>query len=161
VQAVASKAERIAAALGQGSSSLVAAAWLHDIGYSPVVRTTGFHPLDAATYLTTAGTPRPLAALVANHSAATVEAQSRGLSQELASFADDKGIVRDALWACDMTTGPTGQHLSLDERLGEIHIRYGPDHVVTRSITAAEPEIRAAVERTRALLHARGHQWIL
>jgi HD superfamily phosphodiesterase len=29
---------------------LVAAAWLHDIGYAPSVRTTGFHPVDGAAF---------------------------------------------------------------------------------------------------------------
>ncbi|ETB45782.1 metal-dependent phosphohydrolase, partial [Mycobacterium avium 10-5560] len=30
---------------------LVAAAWLHDIGYAPSVRRTGFHPLDGAEFV--------------------------------------------------------------------------------------------------------------
>ena len=30
---------------------LLAAAWLHDIGYAPTVRKTGFHPLDGGLYL--------------------------------------------------------------------------------------------------------------
>ena len=34
---------------------LVAAAWLHDIGYVKPLRKTGFHPLDGATYLRAKG----------------------------------------------------------------------------------------------------------
>jgi HD superfamily phosphodiesterase len=30
---------------------LEAAAWLHDIGYSPEIAVSGFHPLDGARYL--------------------------------------------------------------------------------------------------------------
>ncbi len=34
---------------------LVAAAWLHDIGYSPAIAGTGFHPLDGARHLRSLG----------------------------------------------------------------------------------------------------------
>jgi len=34
---------------------LVAAAWLHDIGYAPGLAVTGFHPLDGARFLRRAG----------------------------------------------------------------------------------------------------------
>ena len=33
------------------TDDLVAAAWLHDIGYAPELVETGFHPLDGARYL--------------------------------------------------------------------------------------------------------------
>jgi HD superfamily phosphodiesterase len=32
------------------SDDLVAAAWLHDIGYAPDLAETGFHPLDGAAF---------------------------------------------------------------------------------------------------------------
>ncbi|WP_394378549.1 hypothetical protein [Saccharopolyspora spinosa] len=35
----------------QGRDTLVAAAWLHDIGYSPEIGHTHFHPLDGARWL--------------------------------------------------------------------------------------------------------------
>ena len=38
---------------------LVAAAWLHDIGYAESVADTGFHPLDGARYLRRLGAPGP------------------------------------------------------------------------------------------------------
>jgi phosphoglycolate phosphatase len=149
VQAVAAKAERIAASLGPGGSLLVAAAWLHDIGYSPVLADSGFHPLDAADFLRSAGMDGPLVALVAHHTGAIYEAAERGLSRELARYPDEVGAVRDALWACDLTTGPDGEPVTLAQRLTEITARYGPDHLVTRAITAATPDLEAAVERTR------------
>jgi phosphoglycolate phosphatase len=156
VQAVAAKAERIAAALGPESSLLVPAAWLHDIGYSPALAHTGFHPLDAADYLRAAGTDGPLAALVAHHTGATYEAAERGLSRELAHYPDDVDAVRDALWACDLTTGPDGEPITFAQRLAEITSRYGPGHLVTRAITAAGPDLEAAVERTRQRIHSAG-----
>lgn len=49
---------------------LLAAAWLHDIGYAPGVRDTGFHPLDGARYLRAHHWPEPIPTLVAHHSGA-------------------------------------------------------------------------------------------
>ena len=51
VQGVARQAEHAASRLGCRDGVLVAAAWLHDIGYAPGVKDTGFHPLDGARYL--------------------------------------------------------------------------------------------------------------
>jgi hypothetical protein len=156
VQAVAAKAERIAVTLGPEGPLLVAAAWLHDIGYSPALADSGFHPLDAADFLRTAGVGGPLAALVAHHTGASYEAAERGLSGELSHYPDEVNAVRDALWACDLTTGPDGEIVTLAERLGEITSRYGPGHPVTRATTAARPDLDAAVERTRQRLDRAG-----
>ena len=64
---------------------LVAAAWLHDIGYAPELVETGFHPLDGARYLRRAGVDGQVVSLVAYHSCAQIEAEVRGLGDELAS----------------------------------------------------------------------------
>jgi phosphoglycolate phosphatase len=156
VQAVAAKAERIAAVLGPEGNLLVAAAWLHDIGYSAALADSGFHPLDAADFLQSAGMDGPLVALVAHHTGATYEAAVRGLSRELGRYPDEVNAVRDALWACDLTTGPDGEPVTLAQRLAEITARYGPDHLVTRAITAAGPELDAAVQRTQQRLDLAG-----
>ncbi|MGN9846209.1 hypothetical protein ACTMTI_49660 [Nonomuraea sp. H19] len=58
----------------------------------------------------------------------------------------------EALTYCDMTTGPDGTHLDVTERLAEIHSRYGPEHVVSRSITASTPCIMAAVHSIQSAL---------
>lgn len=155
VQVVAERAEQVAKALGMRREILVSAAWLHDIGYSPKVVQTGFHPLDGARFLRRRGVDEDVVALVAHHSCACVEADERGLEDELvAEFAHDGGSVADALWYCDMTTGPDGQDVSVGERLSEIRSRYGPEHVVTRFIDRAEDEIIAAADRTGARLRA-------
>ena len=83
-------------------------------------------------------------------------AAERGLSAELTCYLDHVDLVRDALWACDMTTGPVGEPVTLTHRLDEIHCGYGPDHLVSRAITAATPELEAAVERTRHRLRLAG-----
>jgi len=156
VGAVAAKAEQLAPALGEDGPLLVASAWVHDIGYAAGLRKTGFHPLDGARALDRAGALAELAALVANHSAAAQEAELRGLSEAMAAYPDAGGGVRDALWACDMTTGPTGVPVSFDERLREITERYGADHTVPRAIAAGSDEIRAAILRTREMARAHG-----
>jgi hypothetical protein len=46
-----------------------------------------------------------------------------------------------------MTTSPDGELVAADRRLAEIHHRYGPDHLVSRSIRRATPTILRAVEQ--------------
>lgn len=148
VQGVARRAAAVAPLIGDQTSELVCAAWLHDIGYAPPLTVSGFHPLDGARYLTTMNMPRRLVCLVAHHSYAALEAELRGLAAELAAFGDESGAVRDALWYCDITTSPDGESVTAEKRMTEIKERYGPDHLVTRFITQAKPELLAAVERT-------------
>lgn len=101
VQAVGAKAEQLAAAYTVDGKLLAASAWLHDIGYSPELQRTGFHPIDGARCLDSMGASPRLSALVANHSGAALEAQLRGLQEEMQRYPDDADAVRDALWACD------------------------------------------------------------
>ncbi|MEV0570198.1 HD domain-containing protein [Dactylosporangium sp. NPDC050588] len=159
VQAVGAKAERVATSFGRPDRDvLAAAAWLHDVGYAPSLTTTGFHPLDGARWLRSEGFDDRVAALVAHHSCAVVEAEERGLAGALrAEFVREESPTADVLWYCDMTTGPDGQDLDVVERLTEITSRYGPEHIVTRFIERARGEITAAVRRAEAHLAAAGH----
>src|ERR1051325_9220081 len=84
VQGVAEKAERVAAFLALGDGALVAAAWLHDVGYAPEVVDTGFHPLDGARHLAGLGTDERVVNLVGRHSYAILEAEFRGFGRLLA-----------------------------------------------------------------------------
>jgi putative nucleotidyltransferase with HDIG domain len=84
---------------------LVAAAWLHDIGYAPETHRTGFHPVDGALYLAARGwTPR-VCALVAHHSGAAFTAPAGAL----VAFPDERSPVSDALAYADQTVGPWGR----------------------------------------------------
>jgi putative nucleotidyltransferase with HDIG domain len=154
VQAVAAKAARVAPALPLADAEvLIAAAWLHDVGYAPGVVDTGLHSLDGARQLVRDGIPQRVADLVAFHSCAIFEAKERGLADILtAEFSDERSSVTDALWYADMTTGPSGDSLSVSARLGEVRQRYGPEHVVTRFWAQAEPTLTAAVARTEERL---------
>lgn len=149
VRAVAAKARMIGEDLGRDDRALlVASAYLHDIGYAAQARSTGFHALDGACFVRDLGRDR-IAGLVANHSGAVVEAGLRGLSEPLSAFPDERTEVRDMLWYCDLTTGPTGANISLPDRLADVASRYGPDHVVTRSLTRAYPSLTEVVDRVQ------------
>jgi HD domain-containing protein len=150
VQGVAAQARSLAPILGDDAELLEAAAWLHDIGYSPDLADTGFHPLDGARYLRDVEHADPvLCRLVANHSCAIIEAEERGLANELSSeFPAPAPMLNDALAYCDMTTTPTGDVVSVQDRLSEIVERYGPHDVVTRFIRKAEPQLVSSVIRT-------------
>lgn len=156
VQCVAAKAANLCPVFGDAGDVLVAAAWLHDVGYATPVVDTGFHPLDGARYLQRCGEPFELCCLVANHSAATREAQLRGLEHLMVSFPDDCSPLRDAVWACDMTTSPVGDSVSFTDRLAEICERYPADHTVPAAITHNAGEIREAIGRTRELAESAG-----
>jgi hypothetical protein len=158
VQAVAARATQISWLPLVDQDQLIAAAWLHDIGYAPAAAVTGFHPLDGGRYLRRLGSvPERIIALVAHHSSAITEADERGLADDLlAEFEREESPTADALWYADMTTGPDGQHLEVSERLDEIRLRYGPEHVVTRFIDRAQGDLVAAVQRTQARIAAAG-----
>jgi hypothetical protein len=136
-------------------STLEAAAWLHDIGYSPVIATSGFHPVDGARYLRDRTECDPaIYCLVAHHSGSEFEASERGLPRPCEEFDVPDRTLLDALTYADMTTGPTGDRVTIDRRLDEILTRYAPDHEVHRSVERASPALRSAVEATRKLVRA-------
>ncbi len=155
VRSVARRARWVADFL-ELSDGLVCAAWLHDIGYAPVLADTGFHPLDGARYLRRSRVDEAVISLVAHHSCALIEAKVRGLEFELASeFSPGDLALSDALLYCDMTTGPDGDYVRPVDRLAEIRSRYGPGDEVTRFVELAAPEILATAARVEQLLAAR------
>lgn len=108
VQHVAARALTLADLLAADAELVVAAAWLHDVGYAPDLAASGFHPLDGARYLRRQGADDRLCGLVAYHSAALVEAGMRGLAEDLqGEFTDEASPLTDALWWADLTTAPT------------------------------------------------------
>jgi hypothetical protein len=152
VRSVARRARWVAKQLAL-SEDLIAAAWLHDIGYAPELVETGFHPLDGARYLRRAGVDGQVVNLVAYHSCAQVEADVRGLGADLASeFSPADPLLSDALLYCDMTTGPDGDYVRPADRLVEIRGRYGPDHEVTRFVEQAASDILATAGRIEEML---------
>ncbi len=156
VQAVAEKARHICVAFDLDDGlHLLAAAYLHDIGYAPVLKKTGFHPLDGAYYIRTLGYER-LASLVAHHSEARFEARLRGLELLLGEFIRERSAVADALTYCDLTTSPMGNPVSLKERATEVFVRYGEENIVSQALRQALPYVSLAIARTQRRLRLRG-----
>ncbi len=154
VQQVARRAEELGAVVGDDLPVLVEAAYLHDIGYAPALAKTGFHPLDGARYLRRRGHER-LARLVAHHTGARVEAQLRGFDDYLDEFPYQDSPLDRALTYCDLTTGPSGQPMTVRQRVDEICERYGPDHTVSRACRACLADFeRDGAEIERRLANA-------
>ncbi len=133
---------------------LVAAAWLHDIGYSPAIAHTGFHPLDGARHLRLGAPPR-LCSLVAHH-----PPRRRG---EGAAHARDaaRGVPAggvDRRRRPDVRGHDHQPHRATGDRggaAGEILERYPPTDPVHRAISESSEQLRAAVARVEARLGVR------
>ncbi|MFJ2610249.1 HD domain-containing protein [Streptomyces sp. NPDC087425] len=145
---VAERARTIALVLDQDADLLEAAAVLHDIGYAPDLAKTGFHPLDGARYLRdVADADARVVNLVAHHSCSWLEADARGMRDELEEFPHEGAHLDDALCYCDMNTTPDGTPTNPIDRINEITGRYGPGSLIGRFIRRAEPEILACTSR--------------
>lgn len=139
VEHVAQRAGELGAVAGKDLPALVAAAYLHDIGYAPALAAARFHPLDGARFVRQHGHER-LALLIAHHTGARIEAKLRGFDGYLEEFPfDDCDLVR-ALTYCDLTTGPNGERMTIRERVAEICDRYGSTHPATRSAQVCLPD---------------------
>jgi hypothetical protein len=126
---------------------LEVAAVLHDIGYA--YTETDFHALDGARFLARQGFSKVVCHLVVHHSASTLEAEERGIDLAVYDeFAVDRdlGQAHQLLWWADMTTGPSGETVTVEDRVDEICSRYGPDSLVTRFITRARPILVATCQ---------------
>jgi hypothetical protein len=157
---VAQRAVSVAVAVPEGDRpTLVAAAWLHDIGYAESLRRCSFHPLDGAFYLQETGWGAPLAGLVAHHSGARFVAEVRGLSALMEPFTAVEyttGPLADALTYADQTIGPGGGLLCVEDRFADMLSRHGPDSALARAHPRRAPAIRAAAHRTEQRLLAAG-----
>ncbi|MFX0581061.1 HD domain-containing protein [Nocardia nepalensis] len=156
-QGVARAAAEMAYLRGEDSDLLVAAAILHDVGYAPRLAVSGFHPLDGARFLRDEHQADDrLVRLVANHTFALLEAEERGLREDLEEEFPvlDNQLLVDALTYCDITTTPDGTLTTASARIAEVVARYGPDTVVGRFIQRAEPEILATAARVELALAA-------
>jgi hypothetical protein len=146
---VGAKAERVSGALfGEDCCDrdvLVAAGYVHDIGYAPGLKQTGLHQLDGARFIRDLGDYR-LAGLVAHHSEARFEIGLRGYEEELLEYPREDTRVYDALVYCDLTTGPDGTTMAFEDRVREVYQRYGEGDI-SRALQMAEPYLKAAVDR--------------
>ncbi|MEU4695184.1 HD domain-containing protein [Actinoplanes sp. NPDC023714] len=151
---VAERAGALAVRLGLDEDLLVAAAWLHDVGYAAPLIETGFHPIDGARHLTREGWPARVAGLVAHHSGARFVAEVRGLAAELSEFPDERSIVADVLTYADQTVGPRGDRVDPEARYAEMLLRHGPCSFNALADPGRRPHLRAVAARVEALLAA-------
>jgi hypothetical protein len=157
VQGVGECARRVSLILEEEERPyLVAVAYLHDVGYAPVLQHAGLHQLDGARWLRSLGHER-LARIVAHHSEARFELTLRGCGAELATYEREESPATDALTYCDLTTGPTGLAMAFEDRLAEVERRYGESDVVA-ALRQATPHLAAAIARTEQRLCAAGMQ---
>jgi len=126
---------------------LVAAATLHDIGYSQRIAHTGFHPLDGGAFLRAEGYPDRLARLVAHHSLAVLTAAKHGIHDLAEQFPREDGLLADALAYADMHSAPDGQLILAQRRLADIARRHDDRLEATRP-----RQLRAAMARVGAAL---------
>ena len=152
-QGVASRAAEVAVTVpGVDRPVLIAAAWLHDIGYAPALHETGFHPLDGALYLRSKGWDDRLIALVAHHSGARFVPVERGFEVMMAQFDFEEGPVSDALTYADQTVGPHGRRMTVTYRIAEAITRHGPDSPNARARVDRVPYLLAVAERVEQQL---------
>ncbi|GAA2974620.1 HD-like signal output (HDOD) protein [Microbacterium terrae] len=153
VQGVAATAADIAPTLDlEHADEIVAAAWLHDVGYAPALGTSGFHPVDGARFARDAGMPDLVVRLIAFHTGAEFEARQRGLLADLEEFAPPPADVLDIVTFADMTTSPTGEPIAAADRVAEILTRYEPNTPVHDAVSASAPDLLAAVDRVNKRL---------
>ena len=150
---VARRAAELAVAVRPGDRDvLVAAAWLHDIGYAEPVVDSGFHPLDGARHLDRSGWPRRVSALVAHHSGARLVAGVSGFGAELDAYSQEEGPVADALTYADQTVDSTGQSVTLAHRMADVLRRHGPASANARIHHLRGPLLLAVAERVERRL---------
>lgn len=155
VLGVVSKASWVGGILvGTDCEHLLAAAWLHDVGYASALRRTGLHQLDGAAFVRRQGYER-LAALVAHHSEARFEVYLRGHGIDLGQYPREESWTSDALTYCDVTTGVRGDPVSFEDRVSEVEQRYGQGKIVD-ALSQARPSLQRAVERTQERLRDAG-----
>lgn len=148
VRGVAAAAEKTAALIEtEHAWAIVAAAWLHDVGYAESIRTTGFHPLDGAEYAKEQGFPAIVVSLIAYHTGAMAEAAERSLSVQLSEIAEPPTKLLDVLTFADLTTSPIGEPIGAKDRVQEILSRYEKDDPVYRAVTKSAPRLLTAVDR--------------
>jgi hypothetical protein len=151
-QGVAKRAQKVGRALALADADmLVAAAFLHDVGYAPSLRETGLHPLDGAQFVRACGCER-LAGLVAYHGSARAEAIERGLRAELGAFKDERSVVSRALTYCDLTSDSEGRFVEPAERFAGIRRRYGPESPEVLALTHSIPSLLDDVRMVESMM---------
>ncbi len=155
--AVAARCEALAVTVDDDDvDALVAAAWLHDIGYLPSLSRTGFHPLDGAHFLRARDWPDTVCDLVAHHSGSRFVAQIRGLEAALCEFDFVENPASDVLTTADNTAMQNGTYVAVSDRLADKRRRHAPQAASMRANPQRDVYILAAARRVGARLTLAG-----
>ncbi len=148
VQGVAARAELFADNL-PGWRILVAAAYLHDIGYASPLVDTRLHQIDGARFLRRQGWDEAVVNLVAHHSGARARAEIAGLGQIYADeFPRDDRLPHAQLHFCDLTISLDGEPTTVERRLANMRQRHGHNPDVMQFLDDHEDELRQMVADT-------------
>lgn len=132
---------------------IISASWLHAIGESPSVRTTGFAPVDGAVHLLAEGWPTPVLNLVAHQGQARLIAPAYDATERLALFERIQGWPSDILdysIAMSLIDAPDADPeacLRLASRALPPSLR-----ITARDRAERERRLRRAVDRVNAAL---------
>lgn len=133
---------------------LIQASYLHDIGYSSKLFQYEFHPLDGAIFAAQQNFPKPVVAAVLFHTCA-FELAKEGMHPQIKFFylkhlplldSQDRQFI-DWVTYCDLHTSPTGEKVTLQERLDEILHRYGPQHRVSQIMHKNKGDYEELIDR--------------
>ena len=83
-----------------------AAAWLHDLGYAPDIRDTGFHPLDGAGLAAQVPVSKIASERLSPIIPARTSRQRNAALPKAQGFPRETSLVADALLYAEMTRGP-------------------------------------------------------
>lgn len=120
---------------------LIAAGVVHDIGYG--APRTGMHAIDGALLLERSWPAlADLAPLVAWHS--TAEHECRARSMPAPRWPRPDPLDAALLWVADFSTSPTGERVTISERVNEIRTRYSADSPVIAALDAATYDLQVA-----------------
>lgn len=135
-------------------------ALLHDIGYAHP--DSGMHALDGARFIRD---HHPaigyLAPYIAWHSNAEYEYSARGFDLETvreefpAPNREGDAIERALLWVADFTTSPTGERVSLSERVTGIQARYDYGSSVRQALQNSLRDLDQAVNLVESTFSAK------
>lgn len=125
-QGVADRAAELAGTVRKSRRpTLIAAAWLHDIGYAPDLRSTGFPPVDGALYLQDHRWDDDITTLIAHHTGAALVPVKRSVRAVLSDFGFHDSDLADALTYANLTVSPRGKRMKVADRLADADKRHG------------------------------------